>query len=242
MRKLRFLRLPRRWRSALVVASTPSTLGDTTVTTEPSTIEFWFEFGSNYSYLSVMRIEDAAREKGVPIIWKAFLLGPIFRALGMANSPFVLQKEKGAYVWRDMERQCRKFGLLWRQPNTFPRVGVLPSRVALVGAEQSWIGAFCRRVMELNFVLDQDINQADRLTPILTELGLSAEEILDQAQAEPTKKRLREQTEEARSRGIFGAPTFFVGTEMFWGNDRLDDALLFASDQIVESSLSQARQ
>jgi 2-hydroxychromene-2-carboxylate isomerase len=146
-----------------------------------------------------------------------------------------------ARFWRDMERQCRKYGLRWRQPSAFPRVGVLPSRVALLGAEQPWIGAFCRRVMELNFVLDQDINQADRLAPILTELDLAAGKILDQAQAEPTKKRLWEQTEEARCRGIFGAPTFFVGAEMFWGNDRLDDALLFASGQIVESSLSQAR-
>jgi 2-hydroxychromene-2-carboxylate isomerase len=175
-------------------------------------------------------------------MWKAFLLGQIFRTLALENSPFVLQKEKGAYVWRDMERQCCKFGLRWQQPSAFPRVGVLPSRVALLGAVQCWIGAFCRRVMERNFVLDQDINQADRLAPILTELGLSAGEILDQAQAEPTKKRLREQTEEARSRGIFGAPTFLVGTEMFWSNDRLDDALLFASEQIIESSLSQARQ
>ena len=95
--------------------------------------------------------------------------------------------------------------------------------------------------MELNFVLDQDINQADRLAPILTELGLSAWDILDQAQAEPAKRRLREQTDHARCRGIFGAPTFFVGTEMFWGNDRLDDALLFASvptkdrDELVPS-------
>jgi len=211
------------------------------VTTDPSTIEFWFEFGSNYSYLSVMRIENAAREKAVPIIWKPFLLGPIFRAMGMANSPFVLQKEKGAYVWRDMERQCRKYGLQWRQPSTFPRLGVVPSRVALIGADQPWIGAFCRRVMELNFVLDQDINQTDRLAPILKELGLSAGTILDQAQAEPMKQRLRDQTEQARCRGIFGAPTFFVGTEMFWGNDRLDDALLFASD-LVASGSSQARQ
>jgi len=212
------------------------------VTADPSTIEFWFEFGSNYSYLSVMRIESAAREKAVPIIWKPFLLGPIFRAMGMANSPFVLQKEKGAYVWRDMERQCRKYGLQWRQPSTFPRLGVVPSRVALIGADQPWIGAFCRRVMELNFVLDQDINQADRLAPILKGLGLSAGTILDQAQAEPMKQRLRDQTEQARCRGIFGAPTFFVGTEMFWGNDRLDDALLFASERMVASSSSQARQ
>jgi 2-hydroxychromene-2-carboxylate isomerase len=197
----------------------------------PLEIEFWFEFGSTYSYLSVMRIEDEARRRGVRIVWKPFLLGPILRALGMETSPFVLQKEKGAYVWQDMVRQCRKYGLRWVKPSTFPRLAVLPLRVAILGTEQSWIGAFCRRVMELNFVEDQDINQPERLAPILTELGLPVSDLLDQAQAEPTKSRLREQTEEARARGIFGAPTFFVGTEMFWGNDRLDDALLLASEQ-----------
>jgi 2-hydroxychromene-2-carboxylate isomerase len=85
--------------------------------------------------------------------------------------------------------------------------------------------------MELNFVQDKDINQPDLLAPILTQLGLPASSILDQAQAEPTKARLRDQTEQARVKGIFGAPTFFVGTEMFWGNDRLDDALLLASER-----------
>ena len=193
-------------------------------------IEFWFEFGSSYSYLSAMRIEGEANRHGVRIAWKPFLLGPIFRALGMENSPFALQKEKGAYVWRDMARQCRKYGLAWVEPSTFPRLGVLPSRIALLGTEKSWIGAFCRRVMALNFALDQDINQPDRMASILRELGLPASDILDQAQAEPTKTRLRAQTDEARARGIFGAPTFFVGSEMFWGNDRLDDALVFASD------------
>jgi 2-hydroxychromene-2-carboxylate isomerase len=199
----------------------------------PPEIEFWFEFGSNYSYLSAMRIEDAARRNGVRIVWKPFLLGPIFRALGFETSPFLLQKEKGAYVWHDMVRQCRKYGLRWTQPSTFPRLGVLPLRVALLGAAEPWIGAFCRAVMELNFVHDEDINQADRLAPILTELRLPAADILSEAQAEPTKARLREQTDEARRRGIFGAPTFFVGTEMFWGNDRLDDALVFASNRKV---------
>ncbi len=202
-------------------------------TSEPPEIEFWFEFGSNYSYLSVMRIEEAARRQGVRVVWKPFLLGPIFRALGFETSPFVLQREKGAYVWQDMARQCRKYGLRWTAPSKFPRLGVLPLRVALLGAEQTWIGAFCGRVMELNFVLDEDINQADRIGPILTELGLPAGQILEAAQAESTKARLREQTEQARVRGIFGAPTFFVGTEMFWGNDRLDDALLLAAQQKV---------
>ena len=200
-------------------------------TLETPEVEFWFEFGSNYSYLSVMRIEDLVRRHHVRIVWKPFLLGPIFRELGFESSPFVLQKEKGAYVWQDMARQCRKYGLGWTQPTTFPRLGVLPARIALLGADQPWIGAFCREVMVLNFVLDKDINQTDRMAGILKELGLPASDILGQAQAETTKQLLREQTDQARRRGIFGAPTFFVGTEMFWGNDRLEDALAFAADR-----------
>jgi 2-hydroxychromene-2-carboxylate isomerase len=192
-------------------------------------IEFWFEFGSSYSYLSVMRIEDAARRHDVRIVWQPFLLGPIFRALGMENSPFVLQPEKGAYVWQDMARQCRKYGLKRTQPSTFPRLGVLPLRLALLGTAQAWIGAFCCRVMELNFVLDQDINDPGPLAQILAELGLPAAELMAQAQSEPVKLRLRQQTESARQKGVFGAPSFFVGSEMFWGNDRLDDALLLAA-------------
>jgi len=205
--------------------------GSTVISKRPAEIEFWFEFASNYSYLSVMRIEDAARLYGVRVAWKPFLLGPIFRALGFETSPFLLQKEKGAHMWQDMVRQCRKYGLRWTKPSGFPRLSLLPARVALLGAEESWIGAFCRQVMELNFVHDQDINKADRLTPILTGLGLPAAEILQQAQTDFAKTRLRQQTDEARRRGIFGAPTFFVGTEMFWGNDRLDDALLLAAEQ-----------
>jgi 2-hydroxychromene-2-carboxylate isomerase len=205
----------------------------TSLPTNPETreIEFWFEFGSNYSYLSVMRIEELAKRCEVRTVWKPFLLGPIFRDLGFETSPFLLQKEKGAYMWQDMVRQCRKYGLGWTRPTTFPRPGVLPARIALLGAEQSWIGAFCRQVMELNFVHDKDINQPDRMAGILKSLGLPASDILDRAQGEPTKHLLREQTDRARARGIFGAPTFFVGTEMFWGNDRLEDALAFAEGQ-----------
>lgn len=194
-------------------------------------IEFWFEFASTYSYLSTMRIETEAQRRGVHILWKPFLLGPIFQAHGMETSPFVLNKEKGAYMWHDMERQCRKYGLGWQRPSTFPRLTLLPARVALLGAQQPWIGAFCRRTMEHNFVLDEDINQPECLARILNELDLPALDILDQARSEPNKLLLREQTEEARLKGIFGAPTFFVGKDMFWGNDRLDDALLLASQR-----------
>lgn len=196
------------------------------------TLEFWFEFGSNYSYLSVMRIEAAAARQGVRVLWKPFLLGPIFRALGMDNSPFVLQKEKGAYMWQDMLRQCRKYDLPWRRPSVFPRLGVLPLRVALAGEGQPWVGPFCQAVMQLNFVHDQEINSEAALAPVLEGLGLPAGEILAAAGSDAVKARLRAHTDEARARGVFGAPTFFVGEEMFWGNDRLDDALACAGSAV----------
>ena len=106
-------------------------------TSEAPEIEFWFEFGSNYSPLSVMRIEGAARPHGIRVVWKPFLLSPIFRDLGFETSSFVLQKEKGAYVWQDMARQCRKYGLRWVQPTTFPRLSVLPARIASAGLERA---------------------------------------------------------------------------------------------------------
>jgi 2-hydroxychromene-2-carboxylate isomerase len=201
-------------------------------TSSPSPeLEFWFDFASNYSYLSVMRIEDEALKNGVRIVWRPFLLGLIFRAMGMENSPFVTQKEKGVYVWRDMVRQCQKYGITWQQPSAFPRLGVLPSRVALLGADEPWIGTFCRNVMELNFAFDQEVNQPENIGPILSRIGLPADDLLRRAQSEPIKDRLRQRTDQARARGIFGAPTFFLGSEMYWGNDRLDDAIRLAANQ-----------
>jgi len=197
--------------------------------TSPPEIGFWFEFGSPYSYLSMMRIEEAAGRLGVRIAWRPFLLGPVFRALGIESSPVTDNKAKEAYIWQDLPRQARKYGLPWTRPSTFPRLGITPARVALLGADQPWVGSFCRRVMALNFAEDRDINEPERLVPVLWELGLSAA-LLDEAQAEPNKARLRAQTDEALARGIFGAPTFFARGEMFWGNDRLDDALLFAAN------------
>lgn len=193
------------------------------------TIEFWFEFGSNYSYLSVMRIEELAKANGVSIVWKPFLLGPIFKSFGWDTSPFVLQKEKGAYMWQDMERQCRKYGLRWTKPTTFPRMAVLPMRIAILGSDEPWIGGFSRRVMTMNFAEDVDINSADSMTQVLTSLGLDAADVINKAQSDDNKLRLRHQTEDAKALGIFGAPAFMVGDQMYWGNDRLDDAIQDAS-------------
>jgi len=188
-------------------------------------IDFWFEFGSNYSYLSVMRIEELARSLNVSVRWQPFLLGPIFAALGWETSPFVLQKEKGAYVWKDMARQCKKYGLPWKQPSVFPRHTVLATRVALHGVHEPWMGDFCRAIMLRNFVSDEDVGSDADVRAVLQALSLPADAILAEAQSPANRVRLREQTDKARALGIFGAPTFFADEEMYWGNDRLEDAL-----------------
>jgi 2-hydroxychromene-2-carboxylate isomerase len=195
-----------------------------TAPTRP-TIECWFDFASIYSYLSVMRIERECEPSGIAVDWQPFLLGPIFRSLGWTSSPFIAQQAKGNWAWIDMERQCAKYGLPWQRPSIFPQVALLPPRVALAARHEPWVGAFCRRLMQMNFAEAVDTASVQATRRALTELGLPADTIIEAAQAEPAKLALRVQTERAAAKGIFGAPTFFVDERMYWGNDRLDDAL-----------------
>ena len=191
-------------------------------------VEFWFEFASTYSYLSVMRIERAAAATGVDIEWKPFLLGPVFLALGWNDSPFNIYPPKGRYMWRDLERLAEKEGLPFRRPSRFPRNGLLAARVALVGVEEGWVAPFARAVMTANFAEDREIGEEAVIGEILGTLGLPAAEVITRAQADANKLALRCQTERAAELGLFGAPSFRVGEELFWGNDRLEDALAWA--------------
>lgn len=188
------------------------------------TLEFWFEFASTYSYLAAMRVEDLARAAGVPVVWRPFLLGPIFAKQGWTGSPFTLYPAKGRYMWRDMERLCKAEGLPFRRPSEFPRNGLLAARIATAADGEEWLPEFVRRVFRANFVDDRDIADRQLLA------ALSSEEWLARADAAETKDRLRERTLEAERRGIFGAPSFLVGDELFWGNDRLAQALAWARE------------
>ena len=194
-----------------------------------TSIEFWFDFGSNYSYLSMMRLPALARERGVEVRLKPFMLGPIFKSLGWETSPFVLQEMKGNYVWRDMARQCARYGLRWQRPSAFPRNALLAARVALAGEAAPWMPEFCERVMLANFAQDREIGDEATIAHILDGLGADSGAMLRAAQTDAIKSALRERTAAAQARGIFGAPMFFVGDEMFWGNDRLEDALALAA-------------
>lgn len=191
-------------------------------------VEFWFEFASSYSYLAVMRIERAAEEAGVDIAWRPFLLGPVFLSLGWNDSPFNIYPPKGRYMWRDMARLADKYRLPFRLPSRFPRDGLLAARAALVGVAEGWVAPFARAVMTANFAEDRDIGDAEVIAQLLRAQALPAAAVLERAQREANKLALRRQTERAAELGLFGAPSFRVGDELFWGNDRLEDALAWA--------------
>ncbi|HEX7968821.1 MAG TPA: 2-hydroxychromene-2-carboxylate isomerase [Stellaceae bacterium] len=193
-----------------------------------ATVAFWYEFASTYSYPAALRIERLATSAGVIIAWRPFLLGPIFAGQGWSDSPFNLYPAKGRYMWRDLERICAGEGLPLRRPSVFPRNSLLAARAALVAAEEGWCAEFTRAVYRANFAEDRDIAAAEVIGAIVAALGREAPAVLARAQSPEIKARLKAQTEEAMALGIFGAPSFTVDDELFWGNDRLEQALAWA--------------
>jgi 2-hydroxychromene-2-carboxylate isomerase len=164
----------------------------------------------------------------VEVRWRPFSLHPIFRAVGWHTSPFAIYADKGHYMWRDVEREAERLGVPFRRPSAFPRNSVPASKVALLGLEHVWGTRFVKRVMRANFVDDQDVASPLVLDSILDDLGLDGAAIRQESTAPSHPSRLRQSTEEAIRLRIFGAPTFMVGEEMFWGNERLESALDWA--------------
>lgn len=191
-------------------------------------IVFWYEFASTYSYLAAMRIEAEAAAAGVAVTWRPFLLGPLFAKEGWQDSPFNIYAAKGRYMWRDLERLCARHGLPWCRPTTFPRNGLTAARIASLGLDQGWCASFSKAVFTANFAADRDIATPAVLAEILRGLGIAPDPVLEAAGSSAVKNRLRAHTAEAERLGIFGAPSFQVGTEIFWGQDRLADALAWA--------------
>jgi len=187
-------------------------------------LEFWFEFASTYSYPAAHRIEPLARAAGVEVRWRAFLLGPIFKAQGWNDSPFNVYPAKGRYMWRDLERICESLSLPLRRPSAFPRNGLLPARIACACAGAPWLPRFVRGVYEANFAADREISDPQVVGSVLESIG-QPRSLLSEAEKPEARAALRSNTERAQALGIFGAPTFVAGDEIFWGNDRLEAAL-----------------
>lgn len=189
-------------------------------------IEMWFDFASPYSYLAARRVEAVAEGAGARVVYRPFLLGPIFQDLfGSSDSPFNRNPARGRHMWSDVEREAKKLGVPVRRVTDFPRGSLLATRVALVVESEPYGPAFVRGIFERSFVDDADIASEAVVRSVLAPLSPAADEILARAVAPETKARLRARSEEARARGIFGAPSFFVNGDLYWGNDRLEAAI-----------------
>ena len=194
-------------------------------------LDFWFDFASTYSYPAASAPTRMAAGAGVQVRFRPFLLGPIFAAQGWTTSPFNLQAAKGRHMWRDLERLCADLSLPFRRPEPFPQQSLLAARVALVGAGMPWGDEFCRGVFHAQFGEGRRIDQETTMRDILAGLGLDAAAILATAQSGEIKLRLRQETETAQQLGVFGAPSFVTADgELFWGNDRLERALVWARE------------
>jgi 2-hydroxychromene-2-carboxylate isomerase len=195
------------------------------------TLDFWFDFASTYSYPAAMRIRTLALDAGVAVNFRPFLLGPIFKVQGWTNSPFNLYPDKGRHMWRDLERTCADIALPFHRPDPFPQNSLLAARIALVGLGAEWGEQFCVDVFRVQFGEGRRIDDPAIMKDILTALAVPPQAVFAAAQSDTNKMRLRQQTEEAQRRGLFGAPTFTTADgELFWGNDRLERALLWAKN------------
>ncbi|WP_158964954.1 2-hydroxychromene-2-carboxylate isomerase [Chachezhania sediminis] len=192
-------------------------------------IEFWFEFASTYSYPAAMRAEALAAEAGLTLRWRPFLLGPIFAEQGWTTSPFVLQPVKGTYMWRDMERICARAGVPFRRPSEFPQNGLEAARIAIALPDDGTRARFSRGVYAAQFAEGRPIADRTVLGRVLLDMGLDPRPVMEVADTQDNKDALRAQTAKAKGLGIFGAPTWRTPDgELFWGNDRLEQALEWA--------------
>ena len=191
------------------------------------TIDFWFSIGSTYTYLSVMRIEEVIRKAGVSMRWRPMDVRSIM--VEMNNIPFTTKPLKAHYMWRDVERRAAMYGHQWSGVPPYPLQHLsLPNRIALLGTREGWCQDFVKAAYRTWFVGGRDVSLEPALAEILAEIGQDGARAIAWATSEEGKLALQQETEAARRLGIFGSPTFAVGSEIFWGDDRLKNAISWA--------------
>lgn len=191
------------------------------------TMEVWIEYASTYSYLTVSRIGRLAAQAGIKLDWQPFFLAPVRDQQGL-GFPFPDASAKTAYMWRDLERRAHSLGIAYQRPSAYPVNSLPTARVAFSGRQDGWCQRFTEEVFRLHWTEGCLIGSDDNLHRAIAALGLDAAGVLQRANAPQNKDAFKAQTARAIERGIFGAPSFVVGRELFWGDDRLDDAIAWA--------------
>jgi 2-hydroxychromene-2-carboxylate isomerase len=186
------------------------------------TLEYYFDFGSPAAYLAFTQLPALAADTGATVLWRPMLLGGVFAATGNASPASV--PAKGKYMFRDFARFAQRYGVPFKFNPFFPINTLTLMRIAagLQLREDPRFADFCAVVFRAIWVEKQNMNDAPTVAGVLQASGLDAPVLLALASEQTVKDQLKAATESAVARGVFGAPTFFVEDQMFWGQDRLD--------------------
>ena len=187
-------------------------------------IDFWFTTGSTYTFLSVMRLADIERAHGISFRWRPFHLLLILEE--MKHRPFIDKPLKMQYMWRDIERRAKMYGIPAKLPAPYPlKHSVTANLVAIVGMREGWGADFVRAAYRRWFCQGEESGAEPNLSGSLRDIGQDPARVLALASSPDLNELMLAETDTAKKLGIFGSPTFVVGRELFWGDDRLEDAL-----------------
>lgn len=190
-------------------------------------LDFFFFIGSTYTYLSVMRIESAAAAAGVEVRWRPFFLREILIEQG--NSPFVGKPVKMRYMWRDLERRAARHGIEFAGVPPYPvDPDGLANRLACLACREGWGPGLVQETYRSWFLGHKAPGEETETRHLLSRLGKAPGPTIARADSQENRDYLAAETQAARDLGLFGSPTFAVGTEIFWGDDRLEDAIAWS--------------
>jgi len=194
-------------------------------------LEFWFSVGSTYTALTVMRMNEIERLHNITLRLMPFSVRKVM--LDMDNVPFPTSKEsKVTYMWRDIERRSAIYGFPVKVPAPYPLQEFdRANKIALLGAQEGWIKEYVLQTYKNWFQGGLEAGGDENLNATFKTLSLNVKDILARSQTSEIDKLYEEQTSVAVNKGIFGSPTFIVGGEVFWGDDRLEDAISWLKNQ-----------
>ena len=192
-------------------------------------VDFWFSVGSTYTYLTVARLDSIASTTNVSFRWRPFDVQQIMKE--QRNYPFSNKPIKAAYMWRDIKRRARWYGIPANVPAPYPSPALeAANRVAILGVKEGWCEAYAKATYRRWFVDGHHVGCEPNLSDSLLEIGQNPARVLPLADSEEFASLLKAATDEARSLQIFGSPSFVVEGEVFWGDDRLEDAIRWRTE------------
>ena len=192
-------------------------------------IDFYFSIGSTYTYLTVTRILDVENKHQVKFNWKPFSVRAIMKE--MNNIPFPKEKmNKVNYMWRDIERRAEGYGFFAKTPVPYPLSEFdLANQIAILGLEKDWGIDYIRLTYKKWFQEGKEPAIEPSISEVCNELKLNKDEISSEALKKEIQDKYEANTNSARENKIFGSPSFVVKNEVFWGDDRMEDAIKWNS-------------